>query len=193
MPRNFILLIVFLPTILLGQSKDCNVNVMSCPRVPCYLSPVKKAHDTIITIMPEKCNVVHFDSTANGLWKIYSYDATTLLELASIKYGEKNGIDIIYYNNKTINEKATYKNGKLNGYYISFFDDGKIHMKGYYTTDNSSEFHLFTGKETKFWDNGRIAYKAIWKNGWYKSEEYWDNEGKEIDEEKWNKLWYDCN
>ncbi len=191
--RNFILLTVFLPAILLGQGKDCHVNVMPCSKVPCYLSPVKKVQDTMITIMPEKCNDVHFDSTNNGIWKIYLYDDTTLLEVVRIKWGKKNGTDIIFYNNKTINEKATYKNGKLNGDYISFFEDGKVHMKGYYTTDNSSGFHSFTGKETKFWDNGKIAYKAIWKNGSYKEEDYWDAEGKKIDEEEWNKLWCACN
>ena len=166
---------------------------MSTPIVSCYLAPVKNIKDTFVTILPEKCNTPHFDSTVDGIWKIYSYDSLTLLEITSIKHGLRNGSDVIYCAKGTVKKRATYKKGELSGNYISYFEDGKIEMKGNYKPGNRIGLELFTGEETKFWDNGNIAYKAIWKSGWYKSEKYWDKDGKEINEDQWRKLWYDCN
>ena len=160
--------------------------------VHCVLGPIKKVNDTIITITPKDCNIIHFDSTENGQWKVYAADTTTLIEIVSIKNGQRNGTNIDFYSNSQIKSKAEYKNGKLNGAYISFFETGKIYMKGYYKTDKR-ESEIFTGAVTEYWDNGIIAKQFSQKDNSYPVDtKYWDKDGNVVAREKYFKLWYDC-
>lgn len=186
--RQLIILTVFIPTVSFGQSKYCNSVYSPATVIPCTLTAYKKVDDTLFSTAPTKCNTFLFDSTANGQWKIYSADTTTLLEIISIKNGKRHGINIDFYSNGQIQSKAEYKNGKLNGEYITFFETGKINWKGYFKNDD------FTGTETDYWDNGNVASQTTFKNGNapYDKTKYWDKDGKVIDRQKFNKLWYDC-
>jgi antitoxin component YwqK of YwqJK toxin-antitoxin module len=178
---------------LFGQSKYCHTAIAVKVIVPCYLTPIKNVDDTFITIMPKECNEVHFDSTSNGQWKIYSADTTTIIEIAGFKNGQRHGTDIKYYSQGKIESKSEYTNGQLNGNYISFFETGKIYMKGYYKI-RFDNFTLFTGTYTEYWDNGNIAHIYTQEDGSYghKNEIYLDKDGKKINEKKFNKLWYNC-
>lgn len=75
-----------------GQSKNCfGVYTKGTPSVKCFIVPLKTINDTIISFIPKNCNNIRFDSTANGVWKIFSNDTLTLLEIVDIKDGMRNG------------------------------------------------------------------------------------------------------
>lgn len=172
-------------TVAHGQSKNCNTIYERATAVHCTLTVYKKVGDTLFATMPQKCNVFHFDSTANGQWKIYSADTTTLLEIVGIQNGQRNGTDITFYKNGQIECKATYKDGKLNGDYISFYETTKVYMKGSYKLDKRKQ-ECFTGTITEWWDNGNIAHLRHQTDNSYfdKNEKYYDkveNMGKLYD------------
>ena len=186
--RYLIPVFFFLPILLFGQTKNCNVIYSS--GIYCYLTPIKKYNDTIISKLPQhNCNNYYFDTTANGYWKIYSEDMSELIEIVNIYKGKRNGIEIIYFNNGDIKSKANYENNVLKGEYISFIESGKIKKYGHYYQNEK-----FIGIDIEYWDNGNIALQRIVNNDFYygKDTKYWDNKGNIIDYNTYSKLWHDC-
>ncbi len=174
-----------------GQSK-CDIVSYKFNPASCHLTVAKKVNDTIITFLPKNCNVYNFDSTANGQWKIYSSDTTTLLEIVTIKSGKRQGTEIKFYSNGKIESK--YDNNT--GYYISFESNGKLSEEGYYkkqiVNDGHDTINVLDGTRFWYWDNGNIACKVILKDGKYNKEMHWDKDGNIIDKQKFQKLWFDC-
>ena len=179
-----------------GQSKDCNT-YYKYVEVECILIAYKHINDTFLSVAPKGCNYFLFDSTANGQWKIYSADTTTLLEIVSIKNGQRNGTNIAYYKNGQIESKSIFKDGNLNGGYISFDETGKTLLFGSFITElengHLKDFY-FIGTATLYWDNGNVARIITHKdkNSYNENTKYWGKDGNEIDYQKFNKLWYDC-
>jgi antitoxin component YwqK of YwqJK toxin-antitoxin module len=172
---------------LFGQSKNCNVVLKPAPTISCYLTSIKKVNDTSIAVLTKGCNNIHYDSTANGQWKVFEADGTTLKEIISFENGKRCGTDICYYNNGKIESKQEYKNDILRGESMLFDETGKIVEQGTYKKG------IFTGIGFLYWDNGKIARKSIYKNGFYTgNHEYWDKDGNVINHEQFYKLWYDC-
>jgi hypothetical protein len=190
--KYIILLTLFLPAILFGQSKNCNYAYEQKKAISCYLTPVSKVKDTIVSILPKDCNLIQFDSTANGNWKIYSADTMTLLEIVGVQHGQRNGTNIIFHSNGQIHKKANYKNNKLTGDFVSFFENHKIYMEGYYKLDKENN-EVFIGTKTKYWDNGSIAQQFILKdNSSQADSKFWDKDGKVLDYYTFTTLWFDC-
>jgi hypothetical protein len=188
-----IVFIIFLPAMVYGQRKDCNVIYMSAPAINCCLIPIKIVNDTILTFLPADCNVIKFDSTANGQWNIYSADSIKL-ETVGIKNGKRNGVGITFYKNGQVETKANYKKGELNGNYISFYEDGKILREGYYKK-NAVNGNAFNGIEYEYWDNGITAHEMRYKKGGYflwRDQTFWDKNGNVTDYDYYSKHWYDC-
>ena len=194
--RQFIFLTIYFPAIAFGQSKTCNTYYKEV-KVSCDLKPYKKLNDTLFAIAPTNCNDFHFDSIANGKWKIYSSDTITLLEIADIKNGQLCGTEINFYNNGQIK----FISNSINGLLVSFYSTGKTELDGYYKTvikkrkyyENVDTSLVFIGTETWFWDNGNLAYKATTgRDGSYVEPEYWSKDGNVIDMQKFYELWYDC-
>ena len=185
----FSILFFILTSLLSGQSKNCGgVYTKGTPLVKCIISPLKIIQDTIIAFIPKNCNDILFDANANGHWKIFSSDTSTLIETVDFKNGKRNGLSVHYYANKIINSKINYVNGKLSGDEIIFSETGKVIEKGVY-----DKKEVFSGIVTQYWDNGNIASELTMKNLFnITKSKYWDKDGKIINEEEFNKLWYDC-
>ena len=162
--------------------------------IKCNLNIVKRIGDTTIaTITTKGCNVYSFDSTANGIWKIFSSYMTIPKEIIAFKNGKKTGMNIKYYDNGKVEIKEEYKRGKRNGAYYYIDEDGTYVSEGNYLPVLKGEEYLeFSGTTTTFWNNASIAKKAITKNDSIVSIKFWDKEGNVIDENRFKKLWYDC-
>jgi len=177
----------------------CSITPKYPPKYPpveikCNLNIVKKIGDTTIaTIKTKGCNVYNFDTTADGIWKIFSSDMTTPKEIIAFKNGKKNGMNIKYYDNGKVEIKEEYKAGKRNGAYYYIDKDGTYVSEGSYVPVIKGEEYLeFSGTTTTFWNNASIAKQIIEVNDSTVSSEFWDKEGNVIDEKRFNKLWYDC-
>jgi|GEM_PF-4299580 antitoxin component YwqK of YwqJK toxin-antitoxin module len=186
--KSFLIILISLtiPILLYSQCKDCHTYYKEST-IPCLLTANKKIRDTNIAIAPKNCNSFYFDSSANGLWKIYSFDTTVCIEIVEIKNGQRNGTDNDYFSNQKIKVKAEIKSGKLNGPYISYFENGKVNMQGHFENDK------FTGTSTEYWDNGKIAHQMTFKNGssnYNMDEKFWNSDGTSIDRDLFYKLWY---
>jgi len=181
---------IILTSLLYGQSKNCySVYSKGAPTVKCVIYPLKFIQDTTISFIPKNCNDIRFDSTANGHWKIFSSDSSTLLQIVDFKNAKRHGPNIYYYPNRQVRAKLNYTHDHLTGEEILYSETGKVIEKGFYDAKQS-----FNGIVTQYWDNGNIASEQIMKNGWYSGKEkYWDKEGTIITEEAFTKLWYDCN
>ena len=177
--RIYILtLLVSVSSFISGQSKNCgSVFYKAGPTIKCTILPFKKINDTILCFIPRTCNNIRFDSTANGHWKVYSYDTITLLETIDFKNGVRHGQSIKYFDNKKIQARQNYVSGKLFGNEIFYNESGQITEKGTYDDEER-----FNGTFTQYWDNGKIASIQEWKNGWYYgTPQYWDKNGNIID------------
>ncbi len=187
---NLILILLISPLVIYGQQKNCNSN----PRraIPCNAQLTQTINDTTLTILKSGCDYLSYDSSANGIWKVFLSDST-LLEISSLKNGKRNGPSITYFKNGQIKSRSEYKDNLLHGNYVSFYDNGKENGKGIYKTNNRN-LELFTGTWKEYWDNGNLAHLYSQKdNSWYDPDEsFWNQDGIEITKEHFKKMW-DCN
>lgn len=127
---------------------------------PCKLVAYKQANDTLYAIAPKNCNVYSFDTIVDGIWKIYSTDSTTLLEITGVENGMRDGTSIDYYSNGKVKSELMFCRGILSPAFFTFY-----------------------------WDNGRTARAEVHLSGPGSFSEYYNKEGKPIDVETFLILW----
>jgi len=185
MIRKALLVLILLPSLLVGQSKESCYALYNRGKV-CLAVSQDTINDTIISYNPIDCYTVVFDSLAKGQWKIF-YTDSVLIEILSLKDGLRNGKSTKYYRSGQVECISNYVDGKLSGTYHSYYESGKIHYSGFVTIDG------FTGTVYQFWDNGNLSYKFSQVNGYPAiSDKFWDPEGNLIDYKTYCELWYGC-
>ena len=93
-----------------------------------------------------------------GDWVVYWNNGQLFFE-GNYKNGKKEGSWITYYNNGILQEKSTYQDGKIEGFYKRYYDNGKLTYKGFYKNDKRVGFWW------SHWDNGVDWFIGIYKNG----------------------------
>ena len=76
-----------------------------------------------------------------------------------VKYGEKDGEYVYYYNNGNLGIKSNYINGKLEGEYYTYYEDGKLNIK---STFKDGEKHGYLFELDK---SGKILKKEYYLKG----------------------------
>jgi antitoxin component YwqK of YwqJK toxin-antitoxin module len=137
-----------------------NCYMYSSKPVSCTLKAYKEVNDTLYAIAPLNCNVYNFDTTANGQWKIYEADSTTLFEITGVVNGKRSG-----------KCQDFYRNGKMKSDLLYWEGMKDLHVELYY------------------WDNGRTARTEVHMSGQGGGSEYYNKEGKPIDAESFLILW----
>lgn len=72
----------------------------------------------------------------------------------------KEGLWLSYYENGNKKDSTVYKNGNVSGISYTWFEDGSINVKREKDTDSKGN-----GKETSYWQNGKLDFEGIWANG----------------------------
>lgn len=176
--------------VLFGQAKNCYDISTNHKKSKCYLKPSRVINDTFITFLPQNCDLRELDTTLTGVWKVFLYDSSKIIEIISVKKGRLNGSYKSFYKlNGHISKECKYINDTIIGNYISYYDNGKIKEKGICNSKG------LTGFQYEYWDNGVLAHRAKLTEGKYrglKDEKYWDLKGRRIDYYKFYSLWYQC-
>ncbi|MBC7587453.1 MAG: toxin-antitoxin system YwqK family antitoxin [Chitinophagaceae bacterium] len=73
---------------------------------------------------------------------------------------KKEGLWLSYYENGNKKDSTVYKNNNATGTSFTWFEDGNINIKREMDTDGKGN-----GKETSYWQNGKLDFEGIWANG----------------------------
>lgn len=71
----------------------------------------------------------------------------------------KQGLWLSYYENGNKKDSTVYKNNNAIGISYTWFEDGSISVKREMDVDGKGN-----GKETSYWQNGKLDFEGIWKN-----------------------------
>jgi len=176
--------------VLFGQSKNC-YDISSNHKISkCYLIPSRVINDTFITYLPQNCDLKELDSTLTGVWKVFLFDSSTIIEILTTKKGRLNGsYKSFYKQNGQISVECKYINDTIIGKYTSYYENGKTKKNGICNSKG------LTGFQYEYWDNGVLAHRAKLTEGKYRGfrdEKYWDLNGRRIDYFKFYSLWHQC-
>ncbi len=119
-----------------------------------------------------------------GVWKYYlDQESNALVSTEKYSNGVLYGESITYYpNTDQPTEVVEFKNGKMNGDLRKFFPDGKIMTESYYVNG------LPDGTFVHYHMDGNVQIVGNYSKGIQTGEwKYFDEEGKQVDEEEFKK------
>lgn len=73
---------------------------------------------------------------------------------------KKEGLWVSYYENGRIKDSTVYKNNNAISTSYTWFEDGSISVKREMDVEGKGN-----GKETSYWQNGKLDFEGIWSNG----------------------------